>query len=424
SSAPETRVSQTLSDTSSFGTLIDDAISSRDEVISELSREENPMITVAFASETQVNHVVPAPSLNADDFNSCCYTEALLDPQHGGIERQCNMSIEDLDHQRKKGLKDPNKSRYKLLLYCSVIITVVAPLELPMKLSMVVNTSLIGLRRRDENTDMTSDDMEFSGVGGLRDDMDLETDTKKVPTHTLEIIASCHALVSMDNKLVMISGDEALTTCQLLVNEEMVEALAEGHDLCLGGDCFEMLMQTCAFVKVIPFVKLKQMMDEISKGDDGWSASLVKLGDTSMASSFSARHASVSPTTYIICQGHNTLVTTLQTFKVLGLNYLKTAYLMSVMHLDGVKLGDVQAIVSGLFTAAFFLFISHAVHCRNYAERPHANIFCFYIFLSLLGQFTFHMLFFISSIKEAKKHMLDECIDPTTEFKSDMVNMV
>ncbi|GJX14315.1 retrotransposon protein, putative, unclassified [Tanacetum coccineum] len=124
-------------------------------------------------------------------------------------------------------------------------------------------------------------------------------------------------------------------------SEEMVEALAEGHDLCIGGDCFEMLMQTCAFVKVIPFVKL----------------------------------------------------------------------------------GDVQAIVSGLFTAAFFLFISHAVHCRNCAERPHANIFYFYVFLSLLGQFALHMLFFISSVKDAKKHMPDECIDPATEFESNMFSL-
>ncbi|GJX65324.1 RWP-RK domain-containing protein [Tanacetum coccineum] len=135
SSTPETRVSQTLSDTSSFGTLIDDAISSRDEAISELSREETPTTTVAFAPETQVNHIVPVTSLNTDDFNSCwdggvyegtfelimptnapaletqinriasdmiSYTEALLDPEQGGIERQGNetMSIEDLGHQR------------------------------------------------------------------------------------------------------------------------------------------------------------------------------------------------------------------------------------------------------------------------------------------------------------------------------------
>ncbi|GJX27958.1 hypothetical protein Tco_0236037, partial [Tanacetum coccineum] len=249
-------------------------------------------------------------------------------------------------------------------------------------------------------------------------------------------------------------------------SEEMVEALAKGHDLCIGGDCFEMLMQTCAFVKVIPFVKahlglallndkssvatmseaktnfssitvgesmtpaevqmqkLKQMMDKVNKGDDGWSVPQVKLGDTSMASSFSARHASVSPTTDIIRQGRTTLVTTLQMFMILGLNCLATAYLMSVMHLDAVKLGDVQATVSGLFTAVFFLFISHAVHCRNYVERLHANIFCFYVFLSLMGQFALHMLFFISSVKEAEKHMPDECIDPATEFESNMVNTV
>ncbi|GJZ63189.1 probable manganese-transporting ATPase PDR2 [Tanacetum coccineum] len=339
----------------------------------------------------------------------------------------------------------------------------------------------------DKTGTLTSDDMEFSRVGGLRDDMDLTTDTKRVPTRTLEIIASYHGMVSMHSKLVFncpIREDSATVLSELkkishylcewvspdemeivTYSEEMVEALAEGHDLCIGGDCFEMLMQTCAFVKVIPFVKahvglallndkpsvatmseaktnfssitvgesmtpaevqmqkLKQMMDKVNKGDDGWSAPLVKLGDTSMASSFSVRHASVSPTTDIIRQGRTTLVTTLQMFMILGLNCLATAYLMSVMHLDGVKLGDVQATVSGLFTAVFFLFISHAVHCRNCVERPHANIFCFYVFLSLMGQFALHMLFFISSVKEAEKHMPDECIDPATEFESNWLTL-
>ncbi|PWA85641.1 RWP-RK domain-containing protein [Artemisia annua] len=131
SSAPEIQVSQTLSDTSSFGTLIDDAISSRDEAISEL-REETPTTTVAFASENQVNQLVPMTSLNTNDFNSCwdggvykgtleliiptnthaletqinqlvsntSYTQALPDSQHDGIEYQGNetMALEDLDH--------------------------------------------------------------------------------------------------------------------------------------------------------------------------------------------------------------------------------------------------------------------------------------------------------------------------------------
>lgn len=632
----------------------------------------------------------------------------------------------------KKGLEDPNRSRYKLLLSCSLIITSVIPPELPMELSIAVNTSLIALARRgifctepfripfagkvdiccfDKTGTLTSDDMEFSGVGGLSDNIDLETDTKKVPTRTLEILASCHALVFVDNKLVgdplekaaikgiewtyksdekampkkgggstvqivqrhhfashlkrmavvvrteeqffafvkgapetiqerlndipafyvstykrytrqgsrvlalafkplpdmmvsearnldrevvesgltfagfavfncpirgdsatvlaelkksshdlvMITGDQALTACHVArqvhiiskpslilapmknkeryewvspdetetvsYSEEEVEALAEDHDLCVGGDCFEMLLQTSAVVKVIPYVKvfarvapeqkelimttfkssgritlmcgdgtndvgalkqahvgvallnaipppsagdkpssetkpvkpkkpksvaesssgsnppsasnrhltpadiqrqkLKKLMDELNEGDDGRSAPIVKLGDASMASPFTAKHASVSPTTDIIRQGRSTLVTTLQMFKILGLNCLATAYVLSVMYLDGVKLGDVQATISGIFTAAFFLFISHARPMPTLsAERPHPNVFCFYVFLSLLGQFALHILFLISSVKAAEKHMPDECIEPDSEFESNLVNTV
>ncbi|XP_076915651.1 putative manganese-transporting ATPase PDR2 isoform X2 [Bidens hawaiensis] len=630
----------------------------------------------------------------------------------------------------KKGLEDPNRSRYKLLLSCSLIVTSVIPPELPMELSIAVNTSLIALARRgifctepfripfagkvdiccfDKTGTLTSDDMEFSGVGGLSDDVELETDTKKVPDRTLEILASCHALVFVDNKLVgdplekaaikgiewsyksdekampktgggsavqivqrhhfashlkrmavvvrteeqfyafvkgapetiqerlsdvpafyvstykkytrqgsrvlalaykplsdmtvsearnldrevvesgltfagfavfncpirgdsaavllelkksshdlvMITGDQALTACHvarqvniiskpalILVqtktkqqfewvspdekeivtySEETVEALTEGHDLCIGGDCFEMLLQTNSVANVIPYVKvfarvapeqkelimttfkssgritlmcgdgtndvgalkqahvgvallnaipppspgenpssetkpkkpkpviepsssavtsatsnqrhltpaevqrqkLKKMMDELNEGDDGRSTPIVKLGDASMASPFTAKHASVSPTTDIIRQGRSTLVTTLQMFKILGLNCLATAYVLSVMYLDGVKLGDVQATISGVFTAAFFLFISHARPLPTLsAERPHPNIFCSYVFLSLLGQFAIHILFLVSSVKEAEKHMPEECIEPDSEFESNMVNTV
>lgn len=43
---------------------------------------------------------------------------------------------------------------------------------------------------------------EFSGVGGLTESEELETDMSKVPGRALEILASCHALVFVDNKLV------------------------------------------------------------------------------------------------------------------------------------------------------------------------------------------------------------------------------
>ncbi|MBA0783340.1 hypothetical protein Gotri_001070 [Gossypium trilobum] len=613
----------------------------------------------------------------------------------------------------KKGLEDPTRSKYKLFLSCSLIITSVIPPELPMELSIAVNTSLIALARRgifctepfripfagkvdiccfDKTGTLTSDDMEFSGVVGLNDSSELESDMTKVPSRTVEILASCHALVFVDNKLVgdplekaalkgidwsyksdekaipkkgsgnpvqivqrhhfashlkrmavvvrvqedffafvkvsearsmerdtvecgltfagfavfncpiradsstvlselknsshdlvMITGDQALTACHVAgqvnivskpalilvavknskgyewvspdeteripyrvlpdISENEVEALSETHDLCIGGDCFEMLQQTSAVLRVIPFVKvfarvapeqkelimttfktvgrltlmcgdgtndvgalkqahvgvallnavpptksesssgtskdentkalkskkskptveatgnseasskgkvvtrsessnnatsnrhlnaaekhrqkLKKMMDELNEEGDGRSAPIVKLGDASMASPFTAKHASVAPTTDIIRQGRSTLVTTLQMFKILGLNCLATAYVLSVMYLDGVKLGDVQATISGVFTAAFFLFISHARPLPTLsAARPHPNIFCSYVFLSLMGQFAMHLLFLISSVKEAEKHMPEECIEPESEFHPNLVNTV
>ncbi|KAG5046048.1 hypothetical protein JHK86_015454 [Glycine max] len=627
-----------------------------------------------------------------------------------------------------KGLEDPTRSKYKLILSCSLIVTSVIPPELPMELSIAVNTSLIALARRgifctepfripfagkvdiccfDKTGTLTSDDMEFSGIVGLNGTTDLESDTSKVPLRTVEILASCHALVFVENKLVgdplekaalkgidwsyksddkavpkkgnghpvqivhryhfashlkrmavvvriqeeffafvkgapeviqdrlvdippsyvetykkytrqgsrvlalayksladmtvsearsldrgivesgltfagfvvMITGDQALTACHVAsqvhiiskptlilglaqngegynwmspdetenirYSEKEVESLSETHDLCIGGDCIEMLQQTSAHLRVIPYVKvfarvapeqkelimttfkmvgrltlmcgdgtndvgalkqahvgiallnalpptqsgnsssdsskeegsksgkqkkskpaadtsgktagegtskakvasksdsashssgnrhqaavemqrqkLKKMMDELNEEGDG-RAPIVKLGDASMASPFTAKHASVAPTTDIIRQGRSTLVTTLQMFKILGLNCLATAYVLSVMYLDGVKLGDIQATISGIFTAAFFLFISHARPLPTLsAERPHPNIFCAYVFLSLLGQFSIHLLFLISSVKEAEKHMPDECIEPDADFHPNLVNTV
>lgn len=171
--------------------------------------------------------------------------------------------------------------------------------------------------------------------------------------------------------------------------------------------------------------KLEKMLEEMNEDGDGRSAPIVKLGDASMASPFTAKHASVAPTLDIIRQGRSTLVTTLQMFKILGLNCLATAYVLSVMYLDGVKLGDVQATISGVFTAAFFLFISHARPLQTLStSRPHPNIFCCYVFLSLLGQFSVHLLYLISSVKEAEKYMPEECIEPDSSFHPNLVNTV
>ena len=61
---------------------------------------------------------------------------------------------------------------------------------------------------------------------------------------------------------------------------------------------------------------------------------MVKPGDASMASPFTAKIDNVLPCTDIIKQGRSTLVNTVQMFKILGLLCLSTAYSLSVMYLQ------------------------------------------------------------------------------------------
>eukprot|EP00898_Chlorokybus_atmophyticus_P008150 jgi/Chlat1/8336/Chrsp8S08098 len=167
---------------------------------------------------------------------------------------------------------------------------------------------------------------------------------------------------------------------------------------------------------------LKDKEEEMAQADKP----LVQLGDASMASPFTAKHSSVMPVTHIIRQGRSTLVTTLQMFKILGLNCLSSAYMLSVMYLDGVKLGDTQATIAGVFTAAFFLFISNSKPLPTLSkQRPHPNIFSPYMFLSLLGQFAVHLTFLILSVQGAQSYLpQDMCMEPDTEFHPNLVNTV
>ena len=61
---------------------------------------------------------------------------------------------------------------------------------------------------------------------------------------------------------------------------------------------------------------------------------MVKPGDASMASPFTAKADGIMPCTDIVRQGRATLVTTLQMFKILGLVCLQTAYSLSVQYLQ------------------------------------------------------------------------------------------
>lgn len=128
----------------------------------------------------------------------------------------------------------------------------------------------------------------------------------------------------------------------------------------------------------------------------------VSLRDASLASPFTVRGSSIRPCLDIIRQGRTTLVATLQMFKILGLQCLCGAYSMSVMYIQGVRLGDSQATFSGIFSAALFFCLSQAKPLDKLSpERPHTRVFSTYILVSMVLQFAAHLSFTIYATQRA-----------------------
>jgi manganese-transporting P-type ATPase len=153
---------------------------------------------------------------------------------------------------------------------------------------------------------------------------------------------------------------------------------------------------------------------------------MVKLGDASVAAPFTSKIPSIRSCVDIVRQGRCTLVSSIQMYQILALNCLISSYSLSVLYLDGVKYGDTQMTAMGMLGSISFMSVSRSKPLDKLSKvRPLTSIFHPALFLSLLGQFSIHLVVMILATRSAKQHLPpDHEPDLDGVFKPGILNTV
>jgi manganese-transporting P-type ATPase len=183
------------------------------------------------------------------------------------------------------------------------------------------------------------------------------------------------------------------------------------------------------------------------EGMDAGDMPMVKLGDASVAAPFTSKMPSIRSCVDIVRQGRCTLVSSIQMvsaccnclpassvasnrclfqYQIMALQCLISSYSLSALYLEGVKYGDSQMTALGILGSISFMSVSRSKPLEKLSVvRPLTSIFHPALFLSLLSQFTIHLVTMILAVQAAKRHLPPDFeVDLDGTFKPGIMNTV
>lgn len=133
----------------------------------------------------------------------------------------------------------------------------------------------------------------------------------------------------------------------------------------------------------------KQLENMMKNMDD--SLPLIKLGEASIASPFTYKGNDIKCVKEIISCGRCALSKVIMMYKLMIINSLITAFSVSILTLDGVKLSDAQTTIISLLYTSFIVLISKTTPLESISSyAPPNSLFNITVVLSLLCQIIVH----------------------------------
>lgn len=153
-----------------------------------------------------------------------------------------------------------------------------------------------------------------------------------------------------------------------------------------------------------------------------------KLGDASIAAPFTNKHSnSLKCVITVLKQGITTLNCGIQSYKIVTLTSLLSAYSLSTLHLENLKFSDSQNTLMGLYGAYLYFTLSSGKPVKKLTkDKPQFSIFNRYFWLSLFGQLFLQFAFLFMMMDFSKKYSPEgqEEVDNEDEFIPTFINSV